>query len=95
MIKHGKYANKTFADVRHMDPSYCNWVSDLEDPSDNFKEFQSYLRKHKCTKIMTRGKHTGKTFTQIRRNHKSYCTWVSQLDNLSGCMKKLSIFLKQ
>jgi hypothetical protein len=40
----GRYAGKTFEEVKLTDISYCNWVLKQIKPTGKMKEFQNYLQ---------------------------------------------------
>ena len=98
MLRCGKHAGRSFADVAATDVGYCAWV--LREKSDrkrlprDLKAFANYLEDARGG-VLVVGKHSGKLFDEVLRDDADYAEWAASLENPSKLMVDFRDYVKK
>ena len=98
MLRCGKHAGRSFADVAATDVGYCAWV--LREKSDrkrfprDLKAFANYIEDAHGG-VLVVGRHSGKFFDEVLRDDADYAEWVASLENPSKLMIGFQDYVKR
>ena len=98
MLRCGKHAGRSFADVTATDVGYCAWVlrekSDRKRLSRDLKSFANYIEQEHGG-VLVVGRHSGKLFDEVLRDDPEYGEWAASLENPGKLMIDFHEYVKR